>query len=460
MRRTPDPRTAKRERSMEEETPNNRQRTSSIEPESGTLFATPAGTPSAPDKGDSKLDWNKSVDDEERGSNVSNIIQMFDCSDIDCRTDGSENMDDQIINTMIQDNLNQRQDNGVPGVLPLEAVSDDNRRQDKFSNLLQKIVNVAIKEAVKPLMVEINILKQLIVKNNPTNLTKPDQTLDQTASRPIWPRIISPPTLPHIPKVCEREQAFNLARRSLGLYPISQDDLIRNTNKVEDSMDKSVKEQIGGANTARDYLCVVLGMKEEEANRLNIIKVFKQPGNSNTNVLFVEFTNENDVKNIKKMVGNMETGGDQRLLNFIPKILQKEYDAVAQRAFKGRNQVTKHASKIWISSKFELRLRPKGDYTPWSKITQENLDNEEPKLTGPIPKIVTKPTTTATAPTTTATHLPKHKPDFSNSNNPNFQVIGSGREKGTGWEGPNLLPQQTPTTNGYQILGEELMIRP
>ena len=468
MRRTPDPRTAKRERLIEEETPNNRQRTSSVELEPGALFGTPVGTPSVSSQShksrtleedcDKMLDWNKSIEDEERDSNVSKVIQMFESADNDSRTDGMENIDDSMLNKMIEDNLNQRQDNGVPGVLPLEPTADKNRSQDNFSNLLQLIIKKAINEAVKPLKDEIMNLKYLVQKNSYNN-NRTDNLMEQAPTRPIWPKIISPPTLPHIPKASERDLAFNLARRSLGLFPISQDDLIRNTDKVEDCSDRILREQIGGANTVRDYLSVVLGMEEDEARSLNIIKVFKQTGNNNTNVLFVEFTNENDVKKIKKLVGKMEAGGEPQLLNFIPKLLQTEYDIVSQRAFKGRNQINKHSSKIWITTKFELRLRPKGDYTPWNKIQQEDPD-KEPMKTGTIPKTTNETPSTTTAPTATATYPPKHKPDFSNTNNPNFQVVGSRSKKAPEWEGLNLLPQQIPTINGFQNLGEELSIRP
>ena len=67
-------------------------------------------------------------------------------------------------------------------------------------------------------------------------------------------------------------------------------------------------------------------MRRTEAAQLNIIRVFKLSGENNTNVLYVEFTNEADLKKIRSLVGNMEKGGevDPTLVNFIPKVIQHE----------------------------------------------------------------------------------------------------------------------------------------
>ena len=127
-------------------------------------------------------------------------------------------------------------------------------------------------------------------------------------------------------------------------------------------------------------------MSEKEASKLNIIKVFKLPGRTNIDTLFVEFTNKADLKKIRSLAGNMDQGGsnEPRLVNFIPKMLQKEYESVVQRANEGRAKSPKNASKIWITTKFELRLRPKGSFTPWNRIQPEDLDDH---FAGAIPKV-------------------------------------------------------------------------
>ena len=149
----------------------------------------------------------------------------------------------------------------------------------------------------------------------------------------------------------------------------------------------------------------------------------------------------------------MEKGGehDPRLIDHIPKLIQKEYNAVAQKAFEGRTKSRRNSSKIWITDKFELRLRPKGDFTPWSKIPQIDCMQNQVE-TGTIPKTNSNPTGDQ--------QQPRPKPDFSSSNNPNFQVLGKGSENNHYWEGPNLLPQQVSTSNDFEILGEELITRP
>ena len=186
--------------------------------------------------------------------------------------------------------------------------------------------------------------------------------------------------------------------------------------------------------------------------RLGQNKKYQLSGENNTNVLYVEFTNEADLKKIRSLVGNMEKGGevDPTLVNFIPKVIQHEYDKVAQRAYKGRTMCPKNSSKIWITNRFELRLRPKGDFTPWNKIPEDDPE-QEAKPTGEIPKSIIKMKETL---------LQRPKPNFKNSDNPNFQQVGKERGTKTSWEGPSLLPSQNRDKNISSMLGEELCGRP
>ena len=383
--------------------------------------------------------------------------------DSDTATDGTELIGDQSINRMIQATLHQRSNvsiSSITGVNKLPTNQPPHQHLPHLLKMMEEVFQKALNEAIDPLKAEIKRLTTIIETNNPTITTNlMQQPLTNPYNPPIWPRIISPPFIPHIPKVNDRDQAFNLARRSIGLYPINLDDLIRNTSTIDDNLDKATREQQGGANTVRDYLCLVLKMKEAEASKLNIIRTFRQPGKGNTNVLFVEFTTEADIKKIRSLASNMETSSDDnpRLQDFIPKLLQKEYDVVALKAFEGRTMSPKNSTKIWITNKFELRLRPKGDYTPWNKIPQTELIQEQMD-TGTTPKINPKPS---------ETQQTRTKPDFSSNNNPNFQIVGKEPEDKSSWTGPNLLPDQTKMNkssssmnNRFLVLGAELNICP
>ena len=349
----------------------------------------------------------------------------------------------------------------TPLNISMNGIQGINQSTHKHLPYLMKAMGEVFQEkldrAIEPLKEEIKQLKKVIEAANFVNSFEKTTSMpgNNAVKNPVWPQVRSKqevPIIPHIPKISERDQAFNLARRCVGLFPISQEDLVRNTDIIQDCPDQNIKEQLGGAETIRDYLCVIMKMRRTEAAQLNIIRLFKLSGENNTNVLYVEFTNEADLKKIRSLVGNMEKGGevDPTLVNFIRKVIQHEYDKVAQRAYKGRTMCPKNSSKIWITNRFELRLRPKGDFTPWNKIPEVDPE-QEAKPTGAIPKSNTK---------TKETLSQRPKPNFNNSDNPNFQQVGKERGTKSSWEGPSLLPSQNRDKNIFSMLGEELCGRP
>ena len=470
MERTPDSKSVKRGRSIETETPINRQRLISPVQAVGTPAGEVSYSSSFEDneRGE-RTDWIQSMEEDERLINVSDVQpHCHGVEDDECVVEQNRSEKrNSYVKVNETNHINGRMDIGgkdyrnqsnvsMSGIQNLEQPT--HQHLPYLVKMMGELFHKALAEAIEPLKEEIRTLTNKMESFETKILQKevPVVVNSQPMNPPIWPRIPSKLNIPHIPKVTDREQAFNLARRCVGLYPISHEDLIRNTNKMDECTDTNLREQRGGAFTIRDYLCTVMKMDEKEAERLNIIRVFKhkQPGQSNNNVLFVEFTNESDLKKIRSMVANMENDGDfePKMINYIPKLIQKEYDIVTQKAYKGRSMDPRNASKIWITDKFELRLRPKGDFTPWNKIPQTEFE-DPPKQTGTIPK--SKPT---------ATQQTRSKPDFSNTNNPNFQQIGKVNVRKSSWEGPNLLPSQqaTPTSssNIYSMLGEELKIHP
>ena len=471
---------------METETPINRQRLTSPEQVEGTsakelereegelkpqcgAVTLNGSNPTSFEVGELSVrsDWNQSMEEEEQLNNVSDVrlhVHGDEGMEKEVETNGTKprTINERMVGPTLPSGKKNCGGKESKGQLNMSMTGIQNLEQPTHQHLpylvkmMGELFQKALSEAIQPLKEEIRTLTKII---ETSVVRKPQQPGTETPSEqahklPIWPRVPSGINIPHVPKITDRDQAFNQARRCIGLFPITQEDLIRNTAKMEECSNSSLKEQRGGAFTIRDYLCVVMKMDEREAERLNILRVFKQPGQGNMNVLFVEFTTEADLKKIRSLVTNMEKGGEcePRIIDFIPKLIQKEYDVVAQRAFKGRSMIPKNSSKIWITDKFELRLRPKGDFTPWSRIPQESLE-QLPKQTG------TKPKNNILG---SQQHRPK--PDFSTTSNPNFQQIGMGGQRKQSWEGPNLLPSQsTPSiasANIYSTLGEELNSRP
>ena len=453
MERTPDPRSAKRGRSEEKDTPMSRQRTSSPD----QMFSTPAGPKGNhhhQGEDNDKIDWNISVEEEEQSNLLQKRTKATGANAE--RTKETETTGDETINLMIEAKLQQRENDNegtFHGVSQLTTNQPTNQQLTTLIMMMEEGFQKAIKEAIEPLKTEIKRLSTIIEATSNNKPENPTQQPTMNATNPlIWPKTTTTPNLPQTPRISDRDQAFNLARRCIGLFPIYQEDLIQNTENMNDNHDKMGREQQGGAFTVREYLCSVLKMEEPEANKVNIIRTFKQPGNANQNVLYVEFTNELDIKKIRRLANNMGRGGDNdpKLKDYIPKLIQNEYNIVAMMAYKGRTQSPKNSSKIWITNKFELRLRPKGDFTPWNKIPQTNQPLEQ-RETGAIPK---------TNPKTTENQHNRPKPNFSDDNNPNYQTLGKEQQQKQSWNGPNLLPDQTKPSNRYLVLGEELTIHP
>ena len=64
--------------------------------------------------------------------------------------------------------------------------------------------------------------------------------------------------------------------------------------------------------------------------------------------------------------------------------LFNRYKAVEEVAFNFRNKNREMATRVWVSDDFELRVRKKGDTTPWAVIKPEileNLPDQDPKVT-------------------------------------------------------------------------------
>ena len=385
MRRTPDPKTAKRGRSEEQQTPNNRQRTSSADE-----FSTPAwksmeaaehirdqtrgqSTPlgrkvlhnlEAVDNME-KSDWNKSMNEDNA---VSSVLQLFGRStdiepgteeteiqasrrttdnnlgteetgtlafgrttDNEQGTDEMETLDDVTINRMIQQKLNLRElekiDNDeeqsyegdnmdgvianeplilVPGVKKLTLTAGEGIQQDQFLSSIQQAIGDAVKEAIKPLMVEIKMLKQQITDLNIRNTNGSD-----TLPTPKWPRQISPEVTSQntSTKTSANEKALNLAKRCIGFGPINHSMVSKHAEVTNTNLDQHTRNQLDGAFAVRNFLCKEMGMNDYEAENIRIIRTFRL--NNNEEDLFAELGNESHIRSIRSKASNLSNGRDK-----------------------------------------------------------------------------------------------------------------------------------------------------
>ena len=260
----------------------------------------------------------------------------------------------------------------------------------------------------------------------------------------------------------ESEKAFNLARRCVGIFPITTETAKQHTEACNSTLDNSTRIQMGGAFATRDFLCKEMGMSDYEADNVRILRTFRLPDQIST--LFVEFAEESDLRKVRSKVSNLRNGEDDapKLTAYIPNSLQAQYSRVVSRANKGRAKTPRQASKIWVGlSSFELRFRQKGDFTPWNKIQpdmepdsspqmlRQSLISERALLQAKIQKpgssdnniwLVQEPTTTPVSPMTNF---------INNSDNPNFIPVTKGRRK-SNLLGKTLLPKSVITSNSFQ----------
>ena len=219
-------------------------------------------------------------------------------------------------------------------------------------------------------------------------------------------------------------------------------------------------------------------MPEHDARRLVIARTFTLPGRNDCDILYVEFSEESELKKVRSFAKFMESEGDKipRIVNFIPRVLQASYAIVIEQANIGRAKTPKHSSKIWVGkSEFELRLRLKGDTTPWSQITPEIITtktNNNPRVPHPSPRVGATPKPTALPeiansgrsncrPANSDIRIPSPGLNFRDDpNNANFQVIGGARKKTYMLGAETLLPKSISITNRYQPLTQIQQIRP
>ena len=480
---TPDPSTAKRGRSEEQQTPIARRRTASPEQEFGTpvwraVQAKDQGrgeTGRAEGEVIEKLDWNKSMEEEQATANLSMVDQKFEEFGANAETtegtDGTENIDDTMINRMIQTNIDLRgeEDKGeqsksrnattVPGVSSLSSANISNISQDQLINIIQQTIATAVKNAIAPIVKEMNEMRKQIMDNK--GLT---QNVQNSLSTPTWPTL---KTQGAIPKVgnnvpSQMETALNMANRCVGLGPISEETVNLHSQDSNPALDSHTRNQIGGAFAIRDFLCKEMGMSDSEAENMRIIRTFRIKEQEEN--LFVEFGTESNLRKVRSKVANLTNGkeNDPRLSTYVPKHLQPQYARLVIRANRGRAQTPKQSSKIWLGEKgFELRFRLKGDFTPWSKIdpVNESEQGTNPRRMNIISErsLPNNGTTTSNINENWLLQKPK-TPNPSpmtrfnnNSSNPNLIPVNKDRKRNT-FLGETLLPRPITTSNSFEIL--------
>ena len=256
-------------------------------------------------------------------------------------------------------------------------------------------IKQAVKDAVTPLHIKIDQLcckldariQQQQQGQDHFPLLQPPQS--STILPPVWPSRRYQPgsgqARPHPPIAhlnSNREdldvtEAFAMARRCVGLFPITAEDIDRHNPPREDGSKSSSNFQEAGVASVRTFLKSVLKIASDTADNLSIKGVFYQGRGAISNTLYVELNHHNDLATVRNAAANIINTDENnpKLIQYIPVILKPQYNAILNLAYEGRTATAvRKASKIWTKShNFELRFKAKGDPTPWSAIEPEDI---------------------------------------------------------------------------------------
>ena len=266
------------------------------------------------------------------------------------------------------------------------AISDSIRKT--MTDQVAKMIKQAVEEAIIPLHAKIDQLNQKLDSqiNNMGNDQFPVLPVQRTRLMsnhlPIWPRqqaqagsIRPQMNIQQDNKMreeTEEKEAFTMARRCIGLFPLTSDDIDQQHPSADAGSRNNDSFQKAGISAARIYFTNILKMSSTAAENLDIVGVFYQGKGAASNTLYVELNHQNDMALIRNAAVNMKNTENSKpqLIQFIPPILKSKYNMVQNLAYEGRTEnAVRKASKIWIKSQnFELRFKEKDDPTPWAAI--------------------------------------------------------------------------------------------
>ena len=198
--------------------------------------------------------------------------------------------------------------------------------------------------------------------------------------------VLQPPPVKTNEKVSN--PAFDLARRCMGFFPISSADMGKVVGFHGNSEGEEERFQKEGIESVREFLHLEMNISVNRVDDLRIKSVFYPPMGAVSKTLFAEFASEEEAAYVKKHARNLKTVNGERpkLVDYVPRSLVERHKGVESEAYKirqksldpktGRPTV---ATRIWLTDEIELRVRQKGDETPWSKILPNVLTNLPPQ---------------------------------------------------------------------------------
>ena len=199
-----------------------------------------------------------------------------------------------------------------------------------------------------------------------------------------------------------KNPAFELARRCMGFHPITSEDIGKIGGFHEDNENEEQNFQSDGKDSIRKFLHYEMNMSVRCVDDLRIKNVFYPPVGAVSRTLFCEFFSEEEAAYVRKSAKNLKTvnGYRSKIVDFVPRSLEDRHKAVECEAYKirqnnldlatGKSNVS---TRIWLTTDIELRVRKKGDPTPWGRIDKvvlKDLPVQAPKRSWPRSDLLNK----------------------------------------------------------------------
>ena len=256
---------------------------------------------------------------------------------------------------------------------------------------IQNQIQAAVKEATLPLLKEISSLKGELEKWEKSVKTTKQPSLwsnlfDHNRPQPQHPATPNPSS--NAGTTAQPSKDLLTAKRSLGFFPITQEDVTR--NQLNKNQQNTPREHYfhAGRNVIKNFLARELKMPEEEIENLEFKDVFFPQSGSDAKTLYVEFHDHRNVKRIMSHAHKLNSNNHDgpKITQYIPKSLQPQYQALQTLAYNARKGTPKKSTKIWFADTLELRVRDIGDTTPWRDIKPMNdtpIPPKEPRVSQP-----------------------------------------------------------------------------
>ena len=164
----------------------------------------------------------------------------------------------------------------------------------------------------------------------------------------------------------EKKKNIQQARKTIGLSTVNMKDLdrIRRTRNITD--EEELKTALD-----REFFKLLMRMKEEDMDALNISKVFYAVNNPSWKNLYIEFSDEVSVSTCYRFANNLKPG--RRIFQYIPKMFYNRYKALDRHAYNLRHSSHHYKTRIRFGNDDIVLMKSLPGQNLWTYSKHEDL---------------------------------------------------------------------------------------